>query len=391
MTIIETYNGGVPYATGTKLTPADANKFETNARRNALAARTAWIIGGDTERSGTTPVYLWPSPYLDKLLIARASELYSLDVTSTGLAMVAQGTTGVSSGGYVMGSDAALRGVELVGLTDWTELEYSSDGGATIGSSSLAGIGDGYATGQPQWLGGDNHVRIAPGVITGVGDGYTTLLIGSGSTTYTDNGSSTELGPAWCCAGSASGSAQHAVVLSAGGVVYGDPLASMSQASLPAPVSPAPATDCQYGLCWDATLSLYVMTCHTEDDTVAFCTSPTGATWTDWRHVDVGDGSVTVVGAEPAGEVLNTPVIAIDGAWFVLRGKHSGAEAGPVHSLICSLDAGASWFDMSLPPLIYTKYAHMVEFGGRLVIGSPYGCMMSSLIAEPTSVSSVAV
>jgi hypothetical protein len=134
------------------------------------------------------------------------------------------------------------------------------------------------------------------------------------------------------------------------------------------------------------------MTRWLSDDSIAVSTSPTGATWAAFRTTSIGS-SAALPGVPQLADIC-----VIDGAWFILRPSNYQGMWGEIYTLICSLDAGASWVDMCLPairvlddPGSGAPFYGIMEHLGRLVIFTGNTLAISSVIAVPAAVASEAL
>lgn len=390
MTIFETLNGGIPYADGTIVEPEDLNSISANARSNALAARTSWVVGEKASNAGGM-AYLWSSVALGELLKFNLTDCEALRYGEA-VDFIGASSTGVSNASWVPagGTQAGLRDIEAVKLTDWTSGIYSADGGTGFASftpTSTAGI----ACGPAYWAGGTAAVRYIPGAVTGTGDGYPGFLVGSGNSTWAlRQYATTEQGPLYRIAGYYHGAAtSRCVGVGATMMCFGDPLASVTWQSIP--VVTDVDSNSLPGIAWDESRSLFVMTQWRDDDAIVVATSPTGETWTEFTATTVGAG--TYVPTTP----LLADIIVIDEAWFILRATRMGGAWGETMTLLCSLDAGASWTDMNLPAIEAPAGTSgrpnygMTTHKGRLVVYTSKCVVISSVIALPAAVASEAL
>jgi hypothetical protein len=386
MSIIETLNGGVPYATGTKVEAVDLNNLSANDRANALAARTAWTLG-----AGPDPIAMvscpWSSEGLKELIFTESDRCYAHRFTST-LDRIYTATTGLAAEHYVT-AGGNTRLIEAIKVSDWTDGYYST-GSATFTAFTPTST-PGTVTGPACWMGSAVDKRLVPGVATGTGDGYPAFLVGSGNSTWTEfSYPTTEEGPVYRIAGGTPGGTSWAISVGKTVMSYGSLSGTMTWGALP--TLAGHLADSIPGIAWDASRSVFVMTRYLDTDEIAFATSPTGATWTDFRTTSVGASSALPVVPRLA------DICVIDGAWFILRPSNYQGMWGGIYTLLCSLDAGASWVDMCLPAIEVQgdpgngvpQYGIMSHLG-RLVIYTADTLAISSVIAVPAAVASEAI
>jgi hypothetical protein len=392
MSIIETLNGGVPYATGTKVEAVDINKLSTNDRANALAARTAWTLGVGKASGNTWVLHPWSSEVLKEFVQALADKCYAMRMTSS-CVMVESATTGLASEHYAAtgGTD---RPIELIKMSDWTDAAYST--GLSTFTAFAPTATPGKVMGPAYWVGGASQIRLVPGVATGTGDGYPTVLVGSATGTWSEfSYPTTEQGPIYRTAGGYPSGTPWAIFVGETRMAYGNPLVSVTWSSLPSVTGVASGS--LPGIAWDASRSLFVMTRYMADGSVVVATSPTGATWSNFRSTEIG-----ISAALPSSSITYiADICVIDGAWFVLRPTNPQGMWGSIYTLICSLDAGASWVDMCLPAIEAqvdsgAPFPVVPQFGimshlGRLAVYTADTLAISSVIAVPAAVASEAI